>query len=166
MVEIEAIMFDEKFNQQIVFEAAIVFSLYYKGTSLEDRLAIFKEIVIDLETSKLKYDEEDLKLISLCLLPASYVSFGYTILYSRDSLTIKKKYNALFSKEKIQHLIGFEAHEDSLVVHGGDVSDRLRFNYKIYNFCKKKWHIKKTCFKLQNMKKKKSTVRIVISCRI
>ena len=39
-----------------------------EGTSLEDNLTIFKEIVSDLETMEVKYDEEDLRLILLCSL--------------------------------------------------------------------------------------------------
>ena len=34
-----------------------------ENTSLEDHLTTFKEIVSDLETTEVKYDEEDLWLI-------------------------------------------------------------------------------------------------------
>ena len=54
-----------------------------KGTSLKDHLTIFKEIVSNLETMEVKYDEEDLGLILLCSLPLSYLNFKDTILYSR-----------------------------------------------------------------------------------
>ena len=37
--------------------------------SLEDHLTTFKEIVYDLETMEVKYEEEDLGLILLCSLP-------------------------------------------------------------------------------------------------
>lgn len=46
-----------------------------EGTSLEDHLIIFNEVVVDLKTLEVKYDEEDLSLIFLCSLPASYMSF-------------------------------------------------------------------------------------------
>ena len=88
-----------------------------KGTSLEEHLTTFKEIVVDLETLKLKYEEEDLGLMLLCSLPNLYATFKYTILYSRDTLTLNEVYEALFSKENMKQLIvGLEAQGDSLFV--------------------------------------------------
>ena len=72
-----------------------------KGTSLEKHLTTFKEIVVDLETLEVKY-EEDLGLIFLCSLPISYVTFRYMILYSHDTLTLNEVFEALFSKEKMK----------------------------------------------------------------
>lgn len=46
-----------------------------EGGSLQDHLAMFKEIVADLETLKVKYDEEDPALILLCFLPSSFRRF-------------------------------------------------------------------------------------------
>ena len=59
-----------------------------KDTSLEDHLTIFKEIIYDLETIEVKYDEEDLYLILLFLLPFSYANLRDTILYSHGTLTL------------------------------------------------------------------------------
>ena len=69
-----------------------------KGTSLKEHLTTFKEIVADLETLEVKYEEEDLGLILLCSFPISYATFRNTILYSRDTLTLNEVYEALFSK--------------------------------------------------------------------
>ena len=52
-----------------------------EGASLDDHLTTFKEIVSDLETMDVKYDEEDLGLILLCSLPPSYSTIRDTILY-------------------------------------------------------------------------------------
>ena len=60
-----------------------------EGTSLEENLTTFKEIVADLETLEVKY-EEDVGLLLLCSLPNSYATFKYTILYSRDTLTLNE----------------------------------------------------------------------------
>ena len=88
-------------------------------TSLEEHLTTFKEIVTDLETFEVKYEEEDLGLMLLCSLPNSYANFKDTILYSHDTLTLNEVYEALFSKKKMNQLIvGPEAHGDSLFVHG------------------------------------------------
>ena len=73
-----------------------------EGTSLEEYLTTFKQIVADLETLEVKYEEEDLGLMLLCSLPNSYATFRYTILYSRDTLTLNEVYEALFSKEKMK----------------------------------------------------------------
>ena len=48
-----------------------------KDTSLEEHLTTFKEIVADLETLEVKYEENDLRLISLCSLPNLYSTFHY-----------------------------------------------------------------------------------------
>ncbi|KAF3680130.1 hypothetical protein FXO38_02446 [Capsicum annuum] len=139
-----------------------------KGASLEDHLFVFKEIVSDLETLEVKYDEEDLGLILLCSLPASYTTFRDTILFSCDTLTIDEVYDTLFSKEKMKHLVnGFETQGDGLIIRGertrernsGD-DDRNRSKSKkrnkTYNYCKKKGHIKSECWKLQNREKREA----------
>ena len=78
--------------------------------SLEENLTAFKEIVADLVTLEVKYEEEDLGLILLCSLPNSHATFRDTILYSCDTLTLNKGYEAMFSKEKMKQLIiEFEA---------------------------------------------------------
>ena len=90
-----------------------------EGTPLEEIHTTFKEIVADLETLEVKYDEEDLGLILLCSLPNSYVAFRDTILYSCDTLTLNEVCEALFSKKKMKQLIiGPEAHGDILFVRG------------------------------------------------
>ena len=89
-----------------------------EGTSLEEHFTTFKEIVANLETLEVKYEEEeDLRLMLLCSLPNSYTTFRDTILYSRDTLTLNEVYEALFSKEKMKQLIVRpKAHRDSLLV--------------------------------------------------
>ena len=136
-----------------------------EGTSLEEHVTTFKEIVADLETLEVKCEEEDLGLMLLCLLPNSYVTFRDTILYSRDTLTLNEVYEDLFSKEKIKQLIvGPEAHGDSLFVHGKSQEknsseeqmkrSKSRNSNKFCNYYKKKGYIKKKCFKLQNKEKR------------
>ena len=88
-----------------------------KGTSLEEHLTTFKEIVADLETLEIKYEEEDLGLMLLYSLPNSYAIVSDTVLYSHDTLTLNEFYGALFSKEKMKQLIvGLKAQGDSLFV--------------------------------------------------
>ena len=136
-----------------------------EGKYLEEHLTTFKEIVVDLETLEVKYEEEDLGLMLLFSLPNSYPNFRDTILHSRDTLTLNEVSKALFCKEKMKQLIvGPEAHGDSLFVCGKPQEknsseeqrkmSKSRNSNKICNYCKKKGHIKKECFTLQNSEKK------------
>ena len=120
---------------------------------------------MDLETLEVKYEDEDLWLILLCSLPNLYATFRDTILYSRDTLNLNEAYEALFSKEKMKQLIvGPEAQGGILFVHGRSQKknsgeeqrkrSKSRKSNQIFNYFKKKGHVKKECFKLQNTKKK------------
>ncbi|CAI9765006.1 unnamed protein product [Fraxinus pennsylvanica] len=123
-----------------------------EGGSLEDHLNVFKEIVADLETLEVEYDEEDLPLILLCLLPTSFSSLRDTILYSHDTFTIEEVYDALYSKEKMKHLVSEAIDGKGLVDRGGSRRGRSKskFSNQICNYCKKKGHLKKDCYKLLN----------------
>ena len=47
-----------------------------------NHISTFKEIVVDLETMEVKYEEKDLGLILLCSLPSLYSTFRDPILHS------------------------------------------------------------------------------------
>ena len=76
-----------------------------EGTSLDEHLTTFKEIVVDLKTLDVKYEEEDIGLIFWCSLPVSYETFKDRILYNHDTLTLNEVYEPLSSKEKMKELI-------------------------------------------------------------
>ena len=61
-----------------------------EGTSLEDHLTMFDEIVSDLESMKLNIADKDLALILLCFLPPSYRNFVETLLYSREKISLEE----------------------------------------------------------------------------
>ena len=44
-----------------------------------NHISVFKEIVSDLQSMEVKYDDEDLALLLLCSLPSSYTHFRDTI---------------------------------------------------------------------------------------
>ena len=82
-------------------------------------LPSFKEIVSDLETMEVKYDEEDLGLILLCSFPSSYSTLRDTILFSRDTLTLEEVYESLRSKETMKQFVNrSEAKAEGLVARG------------------------------------------------
>ncbi|KAG8472196.1 hypothetical protein CXB51_036507 [Gossypium anomalum] len=75
-----------------------------EGASVHEHLTVFKEILSNLEAMEVQYDKEDLGLILLCSLPLFYSTFRYTILYSRESLTVDEIYDSLTSYDKMKHL--------------------------------------------------------------
>ena len=51
-----------------------------EGDSVLSHLSVFKEIVADLVSVEVNYDDEDIGLLLLCSLSSSYASFHDTIL--------------------------------------------------------------------------------------
>jgi hypothetical protein len=67
-----------------------------------NHIASFKEIVADLQSMEISYDDEDLGLLLLCSLPSSFANFRDTILYNHDELTLHEVCEALAQKEKMK----------------------------------------------------------------
>ena len=139
------------------------------GDSLDDHINNFKEIVSDLESLEVKYEDDDLALILLCSLPSSYSGFRDTILYSHDTITIQEVYDSLYSKVKIDHRLTdrSEVRAEGLTVHGrsrdkysGGKYEKNRFRSKsrgrgkVCNYCKKSGHLISECYRLQNKNKR------------
>jgi len=83
-----------------------LFTLKIKeGDSMMSHLSILKEIMADLVSMEVKYDDEDLGLSLLCSLPNSYANFCDTILLSRDKLTLVEVYEALQSRKKMKGMV-------------------------------------------------------------
>ena len=80
-----------------------------EGGSVLNHISLFKEIVADLVSMEVKFDDEDLGLLLLCSLPSSYTNFRDTILLSRDELTLSEVYEALQSREKMKRMVQWEA---------------------------------------------------------
>lgn len=97
-------MYDKEFDK-LHLKQPLYSHRLTEGKSSENYLLAFKEIVANLETMEIKYDEENLKLILFYSLSPSYMTFRCIILYSRDTLTIEELYDELYSKEKMKHLI-------------------------------------------------------------
>ena len=87
--------------------------------TIDDHLYRFKEIVSNLETMEVKYDEEGLVLILLCLFPPSYTTIRAITIYSHDTLTLQELYDVLLSKDKMNQLtIRTETLVNGLVICG------------------------------------------------
>ena len=151
-----------------------------EGGSVMNHLSIFKEIVSDLVSMEVKYDDEDLALLLLCSLPNSFANFRDTILLSRDELTTTEVYEALLAREKMKGMVQKEetssSKGDALQVRGrpeqrdnhyhnnnrdkskGDRSrSKSKGRDKFCRYCKKSNHVIDDCWKLQNKEKRKGT---------
>ena len=146
-----------------------------EGGSMMNHLSVFKEIVSDLHSMKVKYDDEDLALHLLCSLPSSYANFRDTILLSHEVLTLAEVYEALTQREKMKAMVqgdGSSSKAEALQVRGrpekrdhnhrsnsrgtGDGGrSKSRTKDKFCRYCKKTNHVIEDCWKLQNKEKRK-----------
>ncbi|KAK1626214.1 hypothetical protein QYE76_000529 [Lolium multiflorum] len=149
-----------------------------EGGSVMNHLSSWKEIVSDLQSIEVKYEDEDLGLLLLCSLPNSFSNFRDTILLSRDKLTLAEVYDALQQKEKMKSMVQAESSSskaEALEVRG---RPEQRDNYyhnnrdkskgdrgrskskgrdKFCRYCKKSSHNIDDCWKLQNKEKRNGT---------
>ena len=151
-----------------------------EGGNVLNHLSKFKEIVSDLESMEVKYDEEDLGLILLCSLSSSYSNFRDTILYSCDTLTLNEVYEALHAKTKMKQMVSpksSSSQAEGLSVRGrskeknsnkgsrGKSSNGYRGRskskgkFKSCKYCKRDRHDISECYKLQNKEKRNDTFK-------
>jgi hypothetical protein len=144
--------------------------------SVLNHISVFKEIVADLVSIEVQFDDEDLGLLLLCSLPSSYANLLDTILLSHDELTLLEVYEALQNMEKMRGMVQSDVSSskgEALQVrdrseqrtyndsNGRDKSQNRRGRSKsrgkkFCKYCKKKNHFIEDCWKLQNKDKRKS----------
>uniref|UniRef100_A0ACD5Y5J0 Uncharacterized protein n=1 Tax=Avena sativa TaxID=4498 RepID=A0ACD5Y5J0_AVESA len=148
-----------------------------EGGSVMNHLSLFKEIISDLQSMEVKYDDEDLALLLLCSLPSSYTHFRDTILLSREKITLDEVQDALKQRKKMKSMVqadGASSKAEALQVRG---RTEQRFNNhgnrdkskddrghskskgkdKFCRYCKKSNHVIDDCWKLQNKEKRNGT---------
>lgn len=95
----------------------------WESDSLASPLSVIKEIVLDLSSAQVKYEEEALALMLLCSLPLSYSNLRDIILNSYYTLTINEVYDALHAKKKMKLIVTFEfaanSNGEGFFVRGG-----------------------------------------------
>ena len=177
-LKLESICMSKDLTSKLHMKLKLYTLKMQEGDSVMGHLSVFKEIVADLGSMEVKYEDEDLGLLLLCSLPSSYASFRDTILLSRDELTLAEVCEALQSKEKMKGMVqtdGSSSRGDALHVRGrseqrssSDNNDRGKSNdgrgrsqskgpkKKFCKYCKKKSHMIEDCWKLQNKEKKKN----------
>nr|GEZ25172.1 hypothetical protein [Tanacetum cinerariifolium] len=103
----------------------------------------FSKIVLDLANIEVNFKDEDLALLLLTSLPASYEHFVYTLLYGREALTLEDVMATLNSKEIKER--------DSRQSRGKSRSKSRGRRLKCY-ICQSEDHLKRNCPKNNHKK--------------
>lgn len=167
--KLESICMSKDLTSKMHLKQKLFLHRLQDGGNLLTHIFDFKEIVSDLATMEVTYDEEDLGLILLCSLPISYSNIRDTILYSRDTLTLNEVYEALYSKKKMKQMVSTDGSSSSqaegLSVRGrskekgsrgkkGRSKSRGKGKDKTCRYCHKDGHEISECYKLQNKEKR------------
>ena len=100
--KLQGLFFKKTFSNKLIVKHYLHMLNMVEGTSLGTHIDEFTSIIIDLKNLEIKYEEEDLDLILLCSLPASYKNFRDTLIYTKKTLKMENVKSALFSKEFTQ----------------------------------------------------------------
>ncbi|KAH9745767.1 CCHC-type domain-containing protein [Citrus sinensis] len=152
-----------------------------EGTVMKDHLDEFNKLILDLENVSIILEDEDMALILLSSLPDSYEHFVDTLLYGRQTLTLKDVKNALESKDLKKRADGKEQiagdglvakakiekmmYKDKNNKNQKEKQDKKKKKRKCY-FCQKEGHYIKDCFekkKLEKLQKESSGKADVVS---
>ncbi|KAH9704742.1 Integrase catalytic domain-containing protein [Citrus sinensis] len=138
-----------------------------EGTAMKDHLDEFNKLILDLENVNVMLEDEDRALILLSSLPDSYEHFVDTLLYGRQTLTLKDVKNALESKD-LKKILDFkdQATGDGFVKAKSEKKvnkDKKNKNQKEKNnkkkkkrkcyFCQREGHYIKDCFEKKKLEK-------------
>ncbi|GKB89902.1 retrovirus-related pol polyprotein from transposon TNT 1-94 [Tanacetum coccineum] len=135
------------------------------GRKISEHIDEFNKIVPDLANIEVKFEDEDLALLLLTSLPASYEHFVNTLLYGREDLTLEDVMATLNSKEIKErskakgddgeglYVRGRTDRRDSRQSMGNSRSKSRGGRLKCY-ICQSEDHLKRNC---PNNSRKKST---------
>ncbi|GJW02661.1 retrotransposon protein, putative, ty1-copia subclass [Tanacetum coccineum] len=133
------------------------------GRKISEHIDEFNKIVLDLANIEVKFEDEDLALLLLTFLPASYEHFVDTLLYGREALTLEDVMTILNSKKIKErskakgddgeglYVRGRTDRRDSRQSRGNSRSKSRGGRLKCY-ICQSEDHLKRNCPK-NNRKK-------------
>ena len=163
--KLESLYMTKSLTRKLHLKQKFIMLRMSEGGSIKGHIEEFNSIVTDLENVDIKVDDEDQALQLLFSLPSSYKHFSETLLYGRESITLKDVKAALLSKYILnkgltggsgegQDLEAFMSRgrpkERSHNARDKKVSrSKSRNKDKSCNYCKKKGHMKANFWKLQ-----------------
>uniref|UniRef100_I1NVI3 Retrovirus-related Pol polyprotein from transposon TNT 1-94 n=1 Tax=Oryza glaberrima TaxID=4538 RepID=I1NVI3_ORYGL len=101
-LKLESICMSKDLTSKMHIKMKLFSHKLQESGSVLNHISVFKEIVADLVSMEVQFDDEDLGFLLLCSLPSSYANFRDTILLSRDELTLAEVYEALQNREKMK----------------------------------------------------------------
>jgi hypothetical protein len=107
-LKLESICMSKDLTSKMHVKMKLFLHKLQEGTSVMNHLSIFREIISDLLSMEVSYEDEDLALILLVSLPNSFANFQDTLLYCRDKLTLAEIYEALHKREKMKSMVQTE----------------------------------------------------------
>lgn len=141
-----------------------------EGTSLQNHLNEFNQIIMDIKNIGIKLEEEDHALLLICSLPSSYENVCNSMLYGKDTIKledVKATLNSAELKNKLQGSSSDIRAADGLTVRGrsksrdgskgafrGRSNSKARNNVECY-YCHKKGHYKADCYALKKKENQK-----------
>jgi len=135
---------------------------YRSGSSLNDHITVFNQLVADLLNLDEEFKDEDLALMLLSSLPDEFEHLETTLLHGKENVSLDAVCSALYSYELRQHekrknksAVGDEAlvargrHQNQKNGNKGRSKSKSRVAKDECAFCKEKGHWKKDCPKLK-----------------
>ena len=74
-LKLESICMSKDLNSKMHVKMKLFTHKLQEGGSMMNHLSIFKEIITDLVSMEVKYDDDDLALLLLCSLPTLFANF-------------------------------------------------------------------------------------------
>jgi len=135
-----------------------------EGSSLHDHLNSFNKLLSECLSMDIQVEEEDKAVILLNSLPKAYESMVTTLTYSKDVLDLEEVTAALLSDDIRKKSSSSRVYGDSVLYsrghsgpNGGGKSKFKGSSDSYCKYCKKKGHVIKDCWKLQNKEKGKNS---------
>jgi hypothetical protein len=108
-LKLESICMSKDLTSRLQVKMELFQHKLQEGQSVMNHLSIFREIISDLLSMEVKYDDEDLAVLLLVSLPSSFTNFRDTICISRDTLILTEVYEALHQREKMKSMVQAES---------------------------------------------------------
>jgi hypothetical protein len=177
-LKLESIWMSKDLTSRLEVKMKLFSHKLHEGPPVMNHLSIFREIVSDLVSMEVNYEDDNLALLLLVSLPSSFTNFCDTICISHDTLTLAEVYEALQQREKMKSMVQEEGSSkaEALQVRGRTEQRITNNNYnrhksktnqgrskskgrrdKFCRYCKKDNHNIDDCWKLQNKEKRKGT---------